>query len=202
VIALISGDILNQSGSDVSGHQVGGNLDQSTTNNYFGNTRPTGISSSQVQTLLQKLVKEKQEVGNFGGVFIEQLEYYVNDRSSQTTMGLEAKLKKVGRETEVGDAIRKKEAFAKMLLKFQHWEAAQQLFAYFLALIESAFSRRIIPCCDSLTRIQIEEIIGVHIVDQIKNELGAGDEDIIINDSYIQGMIFWLADKCYVRWHQ
>lgn len=200
-MALISSGTTDQSGSEVGQDQAGRDVIKNTTVNNFFDTTPVGLSTSQVPKLLQKLATQMAGQTHHDG-FIAELELYVNNRSSQTVVGLEDKLKQVGRHLEYGDALLKKEAFSKMLLKLQHWEAAQQLFAYFLSMIEVAFKRKIIPHCSSLSQAEIEDVIGEHIVDKIKHEIGSGHEEFIISDLHIQGMIFWLADKCYVRWHQ
>jgi hypothetical protein len=200
-MAFLTTESTDQSNSNVGRDQAGRDIHNNTTVNNFASTRPVSLASSQVPTILQKLAK--QMAGNIRhSGFIAELELYVDNRSSKTVIGLEEKLEKIGRQRDYGDARLKKEAFAKMLFKHQHWEAAQQLFAYFLSLIEAEFTRRVIPHCGKLTIEQIDEIVGKHIVDRIKDEIGPGHEELIITDLHIQGMIFWLADKCYVRWHQ
>ncbi|MFT3671557.1 ABC-three component system protein [Aestuariivirga sp.] len=197
-MSLIKKNAVDQSRSHVARDQIGG--DQVNIHNHFGGGEAAAVSS-QVQTLFKKLVRQRERGESRTG-FISDLEIYVETRSTQTVVGLKEKLERVGRGAEFDDAVRKKELFSKKLLSLQHWEAAQELFAYFLSMIQEAFDRRIIPCCDTIDRAQLEQIIGEHITDKILSEIGAGDEALIVNHALIQGMIFWLADKCFVRWHR
>ncbi|MGO7377993.1 hypothetical protein ELH02_12900 [Rhizobium ruizarguesonis] len=133
--------------------------------------------------------------------FIDDLQMFENNRAGETVVGLKAKLEKVGRGEEVFFAEMKKEYFSKLLMKFEHFPSAQKLFAYFLSRIHEVFETHIVPHASSLTRQEMEQIVENKIVAPTVADMGMGFEHFTLNESHIRGMIFWLADRCYIRWH-
>lgn len=189
----------NQSHSDVGRDQAGRDItyNQQTTNyNQYTNTSP-----SQVQRLLKKLSAQVHASAT-SSAFIEDLQFYINAQDGEGTVGLEDKLKMAGRENELNDAKRMKELFSKLLTKLENFTSAQELFAYFLAHIHDVFRHKIIPCCGTMSYKEIEATVDLLIIDKIMTEIGDGCDLFTINRSHIRGMIYWLADKCYVRWHE
>ncbi len=94
----------------------------------------------------------------------------------------------------------KKEHFAKLLAKMQHYPSAQKIFALFLARINDVFENHIIPHVSSLDRQEVDQIIEERIIQPTLKDMGTGFEHFTINHAHIRGMIYWLADRCYVRW--
>lgn len=156
--------------------------------------------ASQVPGLLDRLSKEISSGTVYVDAFIDDLQMFQNRRSSSRLVGLEAKLKEAEREDQLESAQEKKELFAKLLAKMQHYPAAQQLFALFLARINDVFENNIIPHVSSLDRQQIDQIIEDKILQPTISDMGSGFEHFTINHAHIRGMIYWLADRCYVRW--
>ncbi|ESX97710.1 hypothetical protein X755_19135 [Mesorhizobium sp. LNJC405B00] len=133
--------------------------------------------------------------------FVDDLQFFIDNRDGETVVGLKAKLTICGRSAAFGDAKKKKELFAKLLLKFERFSSAQQLFAYIMAAIHETFDSKILPSAGSLSSQQIDELIDTQILDKIMAEIGDGSDHITLNRTHLKGMIYWLADKCYVRWH-
>ncbi|QPH54665.1 hypothetical protein I0K15_02455 [Pontivivens ytuae] len=155
---------------------------------------------SQVTGLLDRLDKEILDGNICVDGFIDDLQMFQNKRSVEALVGLEAKLEDAERQDQVEGAQAKKELFAKLLAKMQHYPSAQKIFALFLARINDVFENHIIPHVSSLDRQQVDEIIDEKIIQPTLQDMGAGFEYFTINHAHVRGMIYWLADRCYVRW--
>lgn len=116
-------------------------------------------------------------------------------------MGLEDKLKAAERDDQLEGAQEKKELFAKLLTRMQHYPSAQKIFALFLARINDVFENHISPYAASLDRQKIDKIIEEKIIQPTINDMGVGFEHFTLNHAHVRGMIYWLADRCYVRWN-
>ena len=58
------------------------------------------------------------------------------------------------------------------------------------------------PKTANLDRAEVENIIEQHIVQPTLAEMNeaGGYDHLIITHSHIRGMIYWLAERCHVRW--
>ena len=186
--------IIDQTKSTVGRDQAGRDIRYETTNLL---PRP----ASQITRLLRKLA-EQVENNETTHQFIEELQFYVDDRSSHAIVGLKDKLARVGRASEYDVALMKKEVFVKLLVRFEAFSSAQELFAYILSMIHDVFDYKIIPICDQLDHGAIEAIVDEHIVDRVFAEYAEGADVLTLNRNHVRGMIYWLADKCFVRWHK
>lgn len=155
---------------------------------------------SQVTGLLERLDREISEGGACIDGFIDDLQMFQDRRSTGVLVGLEAKLEAAERQDQVEGAQEKKELFAKLLAKMQHYPSAQKIFALFLARINDVFEYHIIPHVASLDRQEVDKIIEEKIVQPTLRDMGSGFEHFTINHAHVRGMIYWLADRCYVRW--
>ncbi|MCW2305497.1 hypothetical protein M2324_003923 [Rhodovulum sulfidophilum] len=151
--------------------------------------------------LLARLDKEISDGDAYVSDFIDDLQMFQDRRSAGGLIGLEAKLEAAERHDQVEGAQAKKELFAKLLAKMQHYPSAQKIFALFLARINDVFENNIIPHASSLDRQEIDQIIEDKILQPTLNDMGAGFEHFTINHAHVRGMIYWLADRCYVRWN-
>lgn len=155
---------------------------------------------SQVTGLLERLDKEISDGNAFVDGFIDDLQMFQDRRSAGGLVGLEAKLEAAERQDQIEGAQTKKELFAKLLARMQHYPSAQRIFALFLARINDVFENHITPHVSVLDKQQIDQIIEEKIVQPTLNDMGAGFEHFTINHAHVRGMIYWLADRCYVRW--
>lgn len=183
-----------QTGANVGRDQAGRDIKYNVTNQL---PRPV----SQITRLLRKL-SEQIDNNETTQQFIEALQFYVDNRGSEEVVGLQEKLAHVGRSSEYKTALMKKEAFAKLLLKFENFSSAQELFAYILAIIHDVFDEKIVPVCDRLDQAGIEALVDEHIVAKIFEEYAEGSDAFTLTQLHVRGMIYWLADKCFVRWHK
>jgi len=154
---------------------------------------------SIVEQLLQKLQKEIDDNRQVRDT-IEALRHYHTRKSHDGIDGLEAKLKHSGREHETFRALEKKELFAKMLEKWSLYSSAQEIFVHLLARAEHEFSMYVLPQLSSLKEHEINHVIDEKIVDPIVTECGT--TVFQMNHGIAMGMLYWLAEQCFVRWHK
>ncbi|MBY8334714.1 ABC-three component system protein, partial [Qipengyuania pacifica] len=114
--------------------------------------------------------------------------------------GLKGKLEASDRGSAYLKALRKKEAFAKLLEDWRSFPSAQEIIAYFLSRIDSCFEAHIEPLLGIASNDEIDRAIDRHLVQPVLEEMGTGP--FMLNSTHVNGMIYWLAEQCYVRWHQ
>lgn len=184
---------VNQSGASAHRDIVGGNKTTTITNNY--GATPAG----RVERYMQLLEAEMESNAETRDI-IDGLQFYYTQNAPDGIAGLEAKLQHVSRQDELIIAYEKKELFVKLLNKYGMYESAQRLFAYLLSKAESEFNSAIHPQLNCLTRAEVALMTSEKIVKPMVDECGFGPLDI--NHNIVMGMIYWLAEQCFVRWHQ
>lgn len=134
--------------------------------------------------------------------YIDELQLLVSNREKSELKGLKEKLESVGRGDEVEDAEFDLQIFEMTLEKLTHFPSAQKLFFYFLSRILDVFRNHIMPKTANMNREEIEGIIEEKIIEPILSDMNqaGGSNHIIIYHSHIRGMIFWLAERCHIRW--
>lgn len=113
--------------------------------------------------------------------------------------GLEAKLNAAGRSSSYIDAIEKKEMFVKLLERWSLYHSAQQIFVHILAKAEIEFNGVVYLQIPNKTEAEINTLVIDRIVGPIVEECGY--ELIEMSHNIVQGMIYWLAEQCFIRWH-
>lgn len=152
-----------------------------------------------VEQLLRKLqaeVENNEQVRHT----IEALAHFQMRRSHDGIDGLEAKLIKGSRSDEYLVALEKKEDFAKLLEKWSLYASAQEIFAYLLAQAEYQFNFFVQPQIAKLDRIAVNELVNDRIVEPTITQCGTSV--FVLNHGVVMGMVYWLAEQCFVRWHQ
>jgi len=179
---------ISQQRASAGGDIVGG--DKVTTYN----AAPIG----KIEKLLLKLQEQydgDQETQNI----IDELARYHSRRAADGIFGLEAKLIAAGKSDSFDEAIEKKEMFAKLLQKWTMYSSAQQIFSHILAKAETVFTKVIYPQIPERSEAEINALVLERIVDPIVAE--CGDELMSINHNMVMGMVYWLAEQCFIRWH-
>ena len=156
---------------------------------------------SQIVLLLDKLDKEICSGNLADSNFADELAMFENRRSSEEHKGFAEKLAHAGRSDEIERAEEKLEMFDMLLLRFRHFPSAQRIFAYFLWRIRDVFDENIKPNVASLSRQEVESIIEQKIIEPTIADMGNGFAHFTLYHAHIRGMIYWLADRCFVRWH-
>lgn len=182
---------IDQRGASARGDIVG-------QDKYEQHYHPAAAPAGIVEKLLKKL---QDEVANNQNVqeTIEALAHFHTRRAHDGVDGLQAKLKVAGREDEYLEAIEKKEQFAKLLERWSLYASAQEIFAYLLAKAEYEFTYVIRPQIATISKVQVNELVRDRIVAPTVEECGA--TVFTVNHSTAMGMVYWLAEQCFVRWH-
>jgi hypothetical protein len=158
-----------------------------------------GASAGVVGQLLRRLQSEIEE-NKQAKETVEALARFQVRQSHDGIDGLEAKLRAGNRDQEYLAAIEKKEQFAKLLAKWSLYASAQEIFAYLLAKIEHEFNFFVHPQIGQLDQLQVNQLVKDLIVVPTVEECGA--TVFTLNHSLAMGMVYWLAEQCFVRWHQ
>lgn len=183
---------VNQKGASAQGDIVGGNK---TEIHNYASTPSAGIVE-QLLSKLQAEVERNEQVRHT----VENLQRFQTRRTDDGIEGLEAKLLAASREHELIDALEKKELFAKLLEKWSLYASAQEIFAYLLAKAEYEFNFFIRPQIQGKTEVEVNQLVNDRVVEPTMTACGAGT--FLLNHSIVMGMVYWLAEQCYVRWHR
>lgn len=179
---------INQKHATAGGHIVG--RDNITNNN----TAPKG----KIERLLTKL-QEQYDNDEETQKTVDELARYHSRRAFDGISGLEEKLKAADKSDIYDDAIEKKEMFAKLLQRWSLYSSAQLIFVHILAKAEIEFDQVIYQQIPNKSEVEINMLVLERIVNPIVDE--CGDELLAINHNLVQGMIYWLAEQCFIRWH-
>lgn len=130
---------------------------------------------------------------------IEQIQYFEKRRSDDGSDTLVAKLRAGGRAHESESALEKKELFAKLLEKWSLYASAQEIFAFLLAKAEYEFNYFVRPQLQTLDELGVNQLVNDRIVEPTLEQCASSI--FPLNHSIVMGMIYWLAEQCFVRWH-
>ena len=144
---------------------------------------------------LQQQVTENQETQET----IDELARYHRKRSVDGVEGLEAKLLHAGKGDCRLDAIEKKEMFVKILERWSLYHSAQLIFVHILAKAENEFNGVVYPQIPEKSESEINVLVIDRIVSPIVEECGY--EVIEMSHNIVHGMVYWLAEQCFIRWH-
>jgi hypothetical protein len=166
------------------------------TYNFYGTALPT-----RMDAYFQSLLKEIEN-GITEDVF-DALDYYKTKLDG--TKDLEEKLTDGGfRPSRIAEAIRLKEMFAKIAMRYDCYPSAQNIIHSLFARIKHEFDDNIFPLIESqqplnIVMKQIRESIVIPIRDMLEAN-GAHDTVLGFNEDHIYGMIYYLTGMCHLNW--
>jgi hypothetical protein len=149
---------------------------------------------------LKAKISEEKAAGLQISYTIEKLARFEKQISTDGIDGLENKLTHADRAGEIRYALEAKEDFVKLMAEWRFYESAQQMIVAALAIIEYEYNFNVIPKSNLSTIQQMNDIIKNEIIFPLLNDM-SGDA-VTVDINHVAGMIYWLADQCYVRWHQ
>lgn len=154
---------------------------------------------SQLQLLYEKFEEEKK---NSTGIteMVEELQHFRAYAEDEEIIGLEKKLENGKRIKYLNFAERSKEKFTKKLLKNEHSETAQEIYAFLLAKVYRRFEDHIYP---RLSEHHSEEFINQLVDEFIVNPMEdlLGDNLLRLYEDEISGMIYFLMGNCHIKWN-
>lgn len=166
------------------------------TYNFYGTALHT-----RMDAYFQSLLKEIEN-GITEDVF-DALDYYKTKLDG--TKDLEEKLTDGGfRPSRIAEAIRLKEMFAKIAMRYDCYPSAQKIIHSLFARIKHEFDDNIFPLIESqqplnIVMKQIRESIVIPIRDMLEAN-GAHDTVLGFNEDHIYGMIYYLTGMCHLNW--
>jgi len=181
---------VNQKGASAGGDVVARDK-VSVTNVYNG-------AASTLQRLWDRL-EEEIRTDTVTRDWVDNLQFFREKVAVDGVVGLEDKLKHAGRASDTLMAMRQKEMFVKLLSRYELFSSAQEILAFCLHRIQHEFDTFISPKLGELTKAEIDAIISERVVYPVINDCGAGIFQL--NHGLVQGMIYWLGEQCFVRWH-
>lgn len=185
----MTGKDVVQSGNTVQGDLAAGNITHNTSV-YLG-------SPSALRELANKF-REDCEKEPALKQFIEGLQQFVDPLLTPPTRDLAAKLSDSGRDDIIDDAVLLKEQFARNLYRLQFSSEAQELYANILARLQAFFFLRIKPRIkEGALRSEVDDLVYDELC-RLRDEIGSGPHRIDFRQ--LQGMIYFLAGNCHIRW--
>lgn len=161
--------------------------------------RITFGGQSQLEKLYERLEKEKNESAIFREI-VDELLHFKNNADDKGFIGLEKKLVNGNRISYLHFAETSKEKFAKKLLKNEHSETAQLIYAFLLAKVYSSFQTNIYPrISEGLAEEFINQLVTEYIIKPLEDILG--NNLLRIYDDEINGMIYFLTGNCHIKWN-
>ncbi len=154
---------------------------------------------SQLEILYEKLEDERNNSAVFSEMVDELLHFKTYAKKAEV-IGLEKKLENGNRLKYLNFAETAKEKFTKKLLKNEHSESAQYIYAFLLAKVYSRFQTNIYPRLnEGLPEEYINQLLNEFIVYPIEDLLGTNL--LRIYEDEINGMIYFLMGNCHIKWN-
>lgn len=160
---------------------------------YNAAREPTAMTKLVEQYLAETL--EDQTLSAWS----EKLEHFLSNETSSDIRGLEEKLNASGRAYLLKDALKKKQSAYKSIMRQQGSKSAQTIFTFLLAEIVVNFEQMVLPLvqagasCELVDAAMLEKVISPALQMLESNPL-------MLNKMDIQGLVYFLAGNCYVRW--
>ncbi len=130
---------------------------------------------------------------------IDALQYF-QDSIDIVPMGLERKLELAGRQTDIPQALRAKELFAKCMARFSLSESAQMVIAYCLGKIHELFKANVGPLIAQGVPAQtIDAAVFTTVIEPVLSELEANFLGLMPHE--LRGMVYYLTGNCFIDWH-
>jgi len=133
---------------------------------------------------------------------MESLKYYLTKRDG---IDMPTKLRDGGfKGTEIIEAARRKEKFAKRLEINKFFESAQWIDSQLFAIIKMKFEAHVDPLiCNGSSKEEILKVVVQHVIEpvlEVINIEGENDEVLNYNAEDIFGMIYYLTGQCHLNW--
>ena len=161
--------------------------------------RVSSGGKSQLEILYKKLEEEKKASTIFCEI-VDELLHFKTYAKDTDVIGLEQKLENGRRLKYLDFAEKSKEKFTKKLLKNEHSETAQHIYAFLLAKVYSRFETNISPrLSENHPEEYINQLIAELIIKPIEELLG--NNLLHIYEDEINGMIYFLTGNCHIKWN-
>ncbi|HOO49745.1 MAG TPA: hypothetical protein PLK94_00500 [Alphaproteobacteria bacterium] len=129
---------------------------------------------------------------------IKQLNHYLNPVNPDEQRALKAKLEEADRADEVYEAEELKEEFAKILVKDNLSEQAQDAYVHILGKIKTLYESKVKPLMKEGAPLSDIESNILYVIEVIYEDLSG----TILEYDYrqIKGMLYFLTGNCHIDW--
>lgn len=160
---------------------------------YNGVRQPTAMSKLVEQYLAETLADQNLST------WTEKLEHLLSNEASPDVRGLEDKLNASGRADLLKVALIRKQAAYKVIMRQQSSKSAQTIFAFLMAEIVVNFEQSVLPLVQAEAS---REIVDAAMLEKVISPALQVLESnpLMLNKMDIQGLIYFLAGNCYVKW--
>lgn len=157
---------------------------------------------SRQPTAMAKLVQQYQAETSADRTlseWIDKLAHYFSNTTNPDIRGLEDKLKASGRDYLLNSALLQKQNAYKAIMRQQGSKSAQTIYAYLLAEIVVNFEQSVLPKIQAKEPAdKIDTAILENVINPALNMLE--DNPLMLDKRDIQGLVYFLAGSCYIRW--
>ncbi|WP_310449037.1 ABC-three component system protein [Sulfuritalea sp.] len=130
---------------------------------------------------------------------IDKLEHWFSNSTSSDVRSLEDKLTSSGRADLLEEALARKQAAYKLIMRNQGSKTAQMIFAYLLAEIVVNFEQTVRPMIQSgVDRAQVDKAILDNVISPTLKALE--DNPLMLDKVEIQSLLYFLGGNCHIRW--
>lgn len=187
----------NISGNEIKDNDIDGDLNIGSTVVKFPSYN-ISVGAESLKVLIDKHEKLKEESPIYLYV-LEELQSKITDSESRQVIGLEKKLIKANKAVFLDEALISSQKASKMILKFQNIKSYQIIFNHVLSLIITRFRSHIVPLIkDDVDDLTIKTMINTVIVEPLNQEVSLAGG--YITSELIEGMLYFLTEKCHVEW--
>lgn len=157
------------------------------------------FSAGNLKDLYKRFEEERRQNKLFDDV-LHELDLYQRQRSDETVVGLEAKLRAANKTEELIEmAIELKEAYAKKLEKNKFFESAQRINVYLLGFARTQFIVNVYPAirCGSSDE-KVNMLMNQFVINPMLSMLEGDTYGFTPEDIY--GILYFLTGNCFIKW--
>jgi hypothetical protein len=131
---------------------------------------------------------------------VENLQAYMDSADDpENPRDLQNKLTDAGKAEIIKEAQRFKELFRRRVERFQHFPAAQEIYAFLLGQALTRFTIYVQPAISSGKSVaEIKALINKEVIEPIIDSIP--NSEPTCDHPAIYGMIFFLTGNCFVEW--
>lgn len=181
--------------SSQSNNTAGGDIINGPKNTYvnqFG-ARPSPLAA------LYARLRAADSDEHYTSLIADKLQHFCTQSTDGDVRGLADKLKAANREDLEAMAKRLKEDAAKLVARHQTSPIAQDIITMVLSKIYTDFVLHVTPAIQAeQPRSVIDQLISDRVVDSAMQMLG--DNDVMLTDTDVLGLLFFLGGNCHIRW--
>jgi hypothetical protein len=160
---------------------------------YNAAREPTAMARLVEQYLAETLADQTLTA------WTEKLEHFLTNEASPDIRDLDEKMRAAGRDDMLKVALLRKQSAAKAILKMQGSKSAQMIYSFLMAEIVVNFEMSVWPLVQAhasrevVDAAMLEKVIGPAFQTLESNPL-------MLNKMDIQGLVYFLAGNCHIRW--